>query len=214
MSKEKKPTPPSSGRGGTPAASTTAQCPPNPCATPQKSSKGGNTTVQVDRDAKKIIIRSRMEYSGPDASEKYAKHAKTEIEKNWSGKTKVDGVEYKVQTIVDTKVSKDGKPTAGYDQIIVNKSTGRMTQTLHGAGPGNQTPDAMDPKRRRIAHEYGHTLGLPDEYHDDPNGAGAIPDDPNKKNNIMSETWESGGKMPHPHPDHYDSILKNYGCKS
>lgn len=200
--------------GPTPSPTPGHAGPRKPCEQPQASAKGGNTTVQVDRKNKKVIIRSKLEYSGPDASQAYADHARAEIEKTWKGTVQVDGETYTVETHVDTVVTPTGPPTPGYDQIVVDKTTNRMTQSLYGAGPGSQTPDAADPNRRRISHEYGHTLGLPDEYHDDPTTGAAVKDDPAKLNNIMAETWpDDSGKMPYPHEDQFQQVLKNYGCK-
>lgn len=174
------------------------------------SGRGGNTLVAVDPETKTVYIESFLEYSGPDATQAYADHAENEIENTWSGTMTRDGEQYRVQTNVHTSVNTSGTPTPGYDPIIVDSSTNRMNQTLFGAGDGHQTPAAADPTRRRIAHEYGHTLGLPDEYHDTPTGS--APDDPSKKNNIMAETWaDPAGTMPHPHQDHYDTVLNSYG---
>jgi bacillopeptidase F (M6 metalloprotease family) len=196
-------------RPSPPASKSTVSCAPGY----KKSSKGGSTQVKVDKEAKVIYIKTCMEFGGPDATEDYAKHAKKEIEDTWSGKYKCGDEDYDVKVEVDAKTrSGDKAGSADCDQINVDKKNTRMNQTLFGAGPGNQTPAAADPKRRRIAHEYGHTLGLDDEYEDTPTGAKAK--DPSKKNNIMAETWESEGKMPHPHPDHYRQVLKNYGWES
>ena len=103
MSAEKPPTPPTAANGGTPAGSATKAC-PNPCSTPQKSGKGGNTTVQVDNTQKKVFIQSKLAYSGPDATAAYAADSKAKIESVWSGKTMVNGEPYDVVTNVDTVV--------------------------------------------------------------------------------------------------------------
>jgi M6 family metalloprotease-like protein len=200
----------------TPAAATTpgstSTC-PNSCGTPTPSGNGGSTTVQVDRANKKVTIKTKMEYSGPDADQKYADYAKKEIEDTWKGKTTIDGQEYDVVTEIETKVRPAADPpTAGYDQITVDGSTTRMSQSLWGKGKGSQTPAAMQPDRRRIAHEYGHTLGLPDEYHDDPKTGAYTKNDPSKKNNIMSATWKEDGKFPGPYPEHFQQVLKSHGC--
>lgn len=179
----------------------------------KKSDKGGSTEVAVDDTNQVIYIRTNMEFSGPDATEAYAAAAKKQIEETWSGTTQRNGKPYKVQVTVNTKVNSSGQPTPGYDPIVVDKSVGRMNQTMFGAGPGNQTPEAAtDTNRpRRIAHEYGHTLGLDDGYEDSPNG-GSVKKDPTKKNDIMSETWpDANGVLPHPHQDHYDEVLKTHG---
>lgn len=153
-----------------------------------------------------------MEFCGPDATEDYAKAAKTQIEDTWSGKMKRNNGDYDVIVIVTTRVSKECTGGKDADQIVVDGSTSRMKQSLYGAGPGHQTPAAAaDTKRpRRIAHEYGHTLGLEDGYEDTPEGS--KPKDPKKKTDIMSETWpDNDGVLPHPYQDHYDQILKNHG---
>jgi bacillopeptidase F (M6 metalloprotease family) len=88
-----------------------------------------------------------------------------------------------------------------------------MNQSLYGGGGGAQTPAAANDaaRPRRIAHEYGHTLGLDDGYADDASGDSVLKD-PTKKNDIMSETWpDASGKLPHPHPDQYDQVLKSRG---
>jgi hypothetical protein len=155
--------------------------------------------------AKKVFIKTTMEFCGPGATEDYAKAAKRQIEDTWSGKMKRNSQDYDVVVAVTTRVSQKCTGAKDADQIIVDASTNRMNQTLFGAGAGNQTPAAAtDAKRpRRIAHEYGHTLGLEDGYEDTPQGS--KPKDPNKKNDIMSETWpDKDGVLPHPHQDHYE----------
>jgi hypothetical protein len=178
----------------------------------RKSGKGGTTEVAIDDKNKKVYIRTTMEFCGHDASEDYAKAAKKQIENTWSGKLKRKDDDYDVVVTVTTRVSKKCSGSKDADQIIVDKSTNRMDQSLYGAGSGHQTPAAAnDSKRpRRIAHEYGHTLGLDDGYVDTPEGS--KPKDASKKNDIMSETWpDKDGALPHPHQDDYDQVLKNYG---
>ncbi|MBR3191077.1 PAAR domain-containing protein [Bosea sp. (in: a-proteobacteria)] len=173
---------------------------------------GGSTVVTVDKATKTISIKTNMEFMGPGATEAYAQAAKKQIEETWSGKMRHDGAEYNVNVAITTKVSPTGNPTPGYDTIHVDPANTRMSQHYYGARPGYQTPAAAtDTARpRRIAHEYGHTLGLRDGYHDSPQGA--VKNDPTKLNDIMSETWpDQHGTLPHPHQDHYETILKNYG---
>lgn len=176
------------------------------------SGKGGSTTVIVDDAKQTVTIRTNMEFSGPGASEAYAKAAEKQIEDTWRGTMTRDGKTYTVTTDVNAKYNATGKPTPGYDQISVDPANTRMKQTLYGAGPGFQTPAAAtDTARpRRIAHEYGHTLGLDDGYVDTPTGS--TPINPAKKNDIMSETWpDAKGVLPHPHQDDFEKILKKHG---
>src|SRR5947209_10524624 len=178
----------------------------------RQSGKGGTTKIAVDEINAKIFIKTTIDFSGPDATESYAKAAKKQIEDTWSGTMKRNDKDYDVIVIITTRVSSDGSGSNDADQIIVDRRTRRMKQSLYGAGPGYQAPDAATDTRRprRIAHEYGHTLGLEDGYED--TDLGSKPKDPTKKNDIMSETWpDEDGVLPHPHQDHYDQVLKNHG---
>lgn len=175
-------------------------------------SRGGSTRVYVDPITKTVYITTNMEFTGPDATQAYADAARKQIEETWGGQMQHNGETYKVEVNINTVVNPSGPRTPGYDQIIVNGSTNRMSQTLYGNGPGYQTPAAAtDTNRpRRIAHEYGHTLGLPDDYHDTPTGS--VPNDPNRKYDIMTQTWpDPDGTLPRPDQQHYEQILTNHG---
>jgi hypothetical protein len=196
--------------GTCPHTTVNKRTPPPPSRETKTSSHGGNSKVTVDREKHTIEIESFLEYSGPDATDAYAKNAKKQIEKAWSGKHTIDGVEYTVVVKVTTSVNATGKPTPGYDPIIVDSKTARANQRMYGAGPGHQNPKDADETRLVVAHEYGHSLGVNDEYHD--TETGSVPNDPTKKNNLMAQTWpDDKGVMPHPYPNQYDAILKNYG---
>ena len=176
------------------------------------SKGGGNTLVAVDPETKTIYIESFVEYSGPGATQAYADAAKKIIEDTWRGTCQRDGEPDNVEVNVHTAVNQRGQPTPGYDPIIVDPATTRANQTLFGDGPGHQSPSDLRSDQRIPAHEYGHSLGLNDEYHDPPGGGPSVPNDPSKKANIMAQTWaDPDGTMPHPHQDQYDKILKNYG---
>ncbi|GGJ10501.1 PAAR domain-containing protein [Neoroseomonas lacus] len=172
----------------------------------------GSTRVYVDPITKTVYITTNMEYSGPGATQAYADAAKKQIEDTWSGTMTVNGETYAVNVQVNTKVNTSGTATAGYDQITVDPAQNRMDQSLYGNGEGRQTPAAATDagRPRRIAHEYGHTLGLDDDYHDTPTGTAKNPGAP--PNDIMAETWPAAdGTLPHPHQSHYDQVLKNHG---
>lgn len=176
------------------------------------SGNGGNSLVAVDPETKTIFIESFLEYRGPGATQAYADAAKRNIEETWGGTCKRNGETYDVQVNVHTTVNPSGPPTPGHDPIVVDAATARANQALFGDGEGHQNPKDASPPNRVAAHEYGHSLGLNDEYHDPPGGGSSIPNDPSKKQNIMAQTWpDPDGKLPHPHQDHYDKILHNYG---
>lgn len=179
--------------------------------------RAGNTLVAISTETHNIYILSFLEYSGPDASADYAARSKAQIEAMWGGTTTINGETYNVNVDVATNVRGAGDAaTPGYDQILVDASTTRANQSLFGNGDGHQVPTSADPGNYVAAHEYGHSLGLPDEYHDtyNPDGsfAGSVPNDPTKVNNIMAQTWpDAAGVNPHPYPDQYQQILTNYG---
>ena len=173
---------------------------------------GGSTWVYVDPISKTVFINTNMEFTGPGATQAYADAAKKQIENTWGGQMNHNGEVYQVQVQINTSVNPSGPSTPGYDQVIVDPSTNRMSQTLYGNGPGYQTPAAATDANRpcRIAHEYGHTLGLPDDYVDTPTGSQPI--DPNRKHDIMTQTWaDPDGTLPSPDQQHYDQILKSHG---
>jgi uncharacterized Zn-binding protein involved in type VI secretion len=172
----------------------------------------GNTMVAISEESKTIYMVSFLEYSGPNASTEYAAKAQSNIEGTWGGRTTtINGQQYSVEVQVNVRVrAEPANPTPGYDQIRVDDTTPRSNQTLFGDGLGNQTSKDADPNTWVAAHEYGHSLGLQDEYHDTPTGS--VPNDPTKINNIMSQTWpDSNRNPPHPYDDQYQSILNNYG---
>lgn len=179
---------------------------------PTVLARGGSTRVYVDPITKTVYITTNIEYTGPDATQAYADAARAQIESTWGGQMNHDGEVYQVQVQVNQRVNPNGALTPGYDQVIVDGTTNRMSQTLYGNGPGYQTPAAATDagRPRRIAHEYGHTLGLDDDYHDTPTGS--VPNDPSRTHDIMTQTWpDADGTLPGPDQGHYDQILRNHG---
>lgn len=179
---------------------------------PTVLARGGSTRVYVDPLTKTVYITTNIEYTGPDATQAYADAARKQIEETWGGQMDINGEVYNVNVRINSVVNPSGPSATGYDQVIVDGSTNRMSQTLYGNGPGYQTPAAAtDVNRpRRIAHEYGHTLGLPDDYHDTPTGS--VPNDPSRTHDIMTQTWpDPDGTLPRPDQQHYEDILKRHG---
>lgn len=175
--------------------------------------KPTNTFIFYDPTDHQLFITSFLEYSGPGASAAYAAAAKTQIEAMWGGTHNVRGSPTTVIVNIQTTVNSSGTPTPGYDEIKVDPSVTRSDQTL-GGGPGNQNPKDVNPNNFVAAHEYGHTLGLDDQYKDTP--AGSVPDPTKTSNttdNIMCQTWPDSttGASPHPYDEHYDSTLTRLG---
>lgn len=175
--------------------------------------KVGNSVIAFDKATNSLYVVSYLEYSGPGASAAYAAHAQQQIQDMWSGQQSIRGKPGEVTVQVHTRLGATGTPTPGYDQIAVDPATARSSQTL-GGGPGWQNPTDADPGNFVAAHEYGHTVGVTDQYIDTPHGS--VPD-PTKTahpdGNIMCQTWPdpSTGTLPKPNEEHYNEILSNAG---
>jgi len=185
-----------------------------------------NTFIAYDPEGGRMFIVSYLEYHGPNATQAYADAAKKQIEEMWSGQTTIDGKSVDVRVQINTSVKPDGPvvpvdrggvnppPTPGYDRIYVDDKVERSNQTLAG-GRGNQNPKDVGGKEQVAAHEYGHTLGLDDQYKDTPTGS--VPDPTktsNTERNIMVQTWpDKNGNPPHPYPEHYEQVLKDVGLR-
>lgn len=182
----------------------------------QMKTPGGaltNTFLAFDPVNNRLFISSFLEYTGPGATPAYAAAAKAQIEAMWGGQRTINGKPAEVVVNVNTNVNPTGAPSQGYDAIKVDPAVPRSNQTL-GGGPGNQTPSDANPNSYVAAHEYGHTLGLDDQYKDTPKGS--VPDPAKTKNttdNIMCQTWPNTttGAAPHPYEEHYNTIIKNVG---
>jgi uncharacterized Zn-binding protein involved in type VI secretion len=173
-----------------------------------------NNFVAHDVENGRLFIVSYIQFSGPDTSEAFANAAKADIESMWSGSYRIRGKTTAVIVKVNTLADKDPRP--GYDQVTVDKTIDRANQTL-GGGPGQQDPetDTASSNNFTPAHEYGHTLGIKDQYMD-VKGKGSVPDPTKTQNtsdNIMVQTWKdpATGNKPHPYPEHYEEMLSFNG---
>ena len=171
-----------------------------------------STFIAFDPEAGRMFVVSYLEYHGSGASQAYADAAKKQIEGTWSRPTTIHGKPVDVVVRVNTSVNPTGTPTPGYDRICVVTGPIRSNQALNG-GEGTQgVKDAFGP-RLSAAHEYGHTLGIPDQYMDTPTGT--VPDPSKTKNlehnNMATSRPDPRGALPHPYPEHYETILERVG---
>ncbi len=167
------------------------------------------------RPAPRLFIVSYIAYVGPNATPKYAAKAKAQIESVWGGYHMVRGKLTEVSVDIRTSLDvADHGGYRGYDQVIVDDSVDRSNQQPGGGTGLQKTSDAERPNYI-AAHEYGHTLGLDDQYIDVPLNAKdsvSVPDlskTKNWKDNIMVTSWPNPttGNPPHPYAEHYDELL-------
>lgn len=174
MSKKKPSCPKASPDACTPVKSATVSCgKPNP-----EVVKRGNVTLTVDRVKKTITIDGMQEYYGDGADQSYSDRATKEINDTWSGPAKFEAMDYTVTSNIKGTVRKEtDRATSGTNQIHVVKTTHPSSvtrqqdpanQSLYGKGPGYQHSTEDDDGGLTIAHEFGHSMGLKDEYTEGP----------------------------------------------
>lgn len=215
MSKKKPACPNSSPDASTPVNSPAAGCgKPNP-----EVIKRGNITLTVDRVKKTITMTGTQQFYGDGADQAYSDRATKEINDTWSGPTKFEGADYTVTSNIQGTVRKESDPaTPGTNQIHVVKTTDPSSvtrqkdpanQSLYAKGPGYQHSTEDDDGGLTIAHEFGHSMGLKDEYKEGPRNADGT--------RSIVRTGPNGGLMGYidkgskPTSDNFNSLITGCG---
>jgi uncharacterized Zn-binding protein involved in type VI secretion len=138
----------------------------------------GNITVIVDRVNHTITLVGTQEFSGTGASQDYADRASQMINSAWSGPTQFEGQNYQVTANISGRFRPPGAPpTPGTNQVdvvqtaqpfAVTSQQDPSNQPFYAATPGHQHSTDMDGPQLTVAHEFGHSMGLPDEYTEGP----------------------------------------------
>jgi hypothetical protein len=215
VSKKKPKCPTAAPDAGTPTKSPTAPCnKPNP-----EVIRRGNITITVDREKKTITMDGNQEFYGTGADQAYCDRATKEINDTWSGATKFEGQDYTVKSNIKGKVRKESdSETPGANQIHVVKTSDPASvtrqkdpanQSLYAKGPGYQHSTEDDDGGLTIAHEFGHSMGLKDEYTEGPRN-------PDGTRSIV-RTGPAGGLMGYidkgsrPTADNFNSLITGCG---
>jgi uncharacterized Zn-binding protein involved in type VI secretion len=167
----------------------------------------GKILVIVDRQAHTLRMVGVQELKGDGASDDYVKKATDCINRTWSGPTTLDGQPYDVDCMVTCRRGGDpADPLANQIDVKQTSDPPSVTtrrdpsnQSMWGDGPGYQhstdTDHSLVP-----AHEFGHSMGLEDEYVEGPKA-------PNGDRTI-THTGPDGGLMgyvdPGSRPTHYN----------
>jgi uncharacterized Zn-binding protein involved in type VI secretion len=138
----------------------------------------GNTFIVVYRQSHIIMMVGVQEYSGTGASQSYADRSTQIINDTWSGTTTFEGETYKVEAKITGRARGDSDPAnPNATQIDVVKTSdppGKLSQDDpayqpgYGRDPGHQHSTENDDGSLTVAHEFGHSMGLEDEYAEGP----------------------------------------------
>ena len=177
----------------------------------------GKILIVTNRDAHTIMMVGVQEFRGNGASEAYVKGATECINKTWSGKTEFEGSPYQVECMITGRVAGDTEnPLANQIAVIdtsvppaINASRDPSHQPYYGRGLGYQHSTDQDDEWLTSAHEFGHAMGLKDEYVELP------PVDGKRQ---VKRTGPPGGLMgyptkSHPTPDNFDSLITGKGLR-
>ena len=178
----------------------------------------GNVFLIVNTKTKRITMVGIQEFYGTGATQSYADRATDQINGVWSGETTINGEYYKVDCQMTGRWrDTDATPNPMANQIQVVKSTQSKqrnddydpaNQPFYGRRPGYQHDNDMD-SRQTAAHEFGHAMGLPDEYKEGPR-------QPDGKRSCLfpcgdNDTMCHANEGNKPTPGNYDSLITGNG---
>jgi uncharacterized Zn-binding protein involved in type VI secretion len=179
----------------------------------------GNIFIIVNVNTKKIYMVGVQEFSGTGATQGYAEAAARSINATWSGPTTFQGQDYMVDCMVKGRVhgaDAPANPMANQINVVqtnvpphVHKDKDPANQPLYGRGTGYQHSNEDDEGTLTVPHEFGHSMGLDDEYTEGPRNKDGTRN--------IKRTGPPGGLMgdidsgSKPTPDNFNSLITGNG---
>jgi uncharacterized Zn-binding protein involved in type VI secretion len=178
----------------------------------------GKMLVIVDRAAKTITLVGVQEFEGEGATPEFIATATDSINTTWRGPTTFEGQPYEVDCMVSgRKIGSIQDPLANEIHVVktsvplsvTSKGLFAPNQPVYGKGRGLQYTTDEDDGYVVAAHEFGHSMGLRDEYIELPAAA-------NGERQIQ-HTGPPGGLMGYVDPgsrptaDNFDSLINGKG---
>jgi uncharacterized Zn-binding protein involved in type VI secretion len=176
----------------------------------------GNMFIIVNPNTQTIYIVGVQEFSGNGATQAIVDNATQSINNTWSGNTVYNGVNYRVESMVQGRLSDGSAPNPLANQVIVTQTS--VPPNVHknndpahvdGNGVTHIHSNEDDGGTLTIPHEFGHTMGLPDEYREGPRN-------PDGTRSIV-RTGPAGGLMGYidpgskPTDSNYNSLITGTG---
>jgi hypothetical protein len=135
----------------------------------------GKAFLVLDRDERTLTIAGHQVYLGTGATRSYAAAATRNINQVWTGGFHYEDAYFKAISVVTGRARHDGDledPLAILVDVVqtdlplsVTSNIDPSHQSPYGFGHGLQhSTDIDDPDVNAPAHEFGHVLGLDDEY--------------------------------------------------
>jgi uncharacterized Zn-binding protein involved in type VI secretion len=158
-----------------------------------------NVFFIVNPDTKRITMVGVQEYYGSGATQAYVDKATKCINDTWSGPTTIRGEDYQVDCLI-TGVGRcpetPGNPMANDIEVVETTDppwvTSQKDPSFQKQAHGHQHSTDADSGHLTPAHEFGHSVGLDDEYKEGPRN-------PDGTRNL-TRTGPPGGLMGHVEP--------------
>ena len=176
----------------------------------------GNVFIIVDRSTHMIYMVGVQEFSGDAATQAFINKVTGDINSTWSGPTTFEGQAFTVDAMISGRPAGPDGANPMANPVIVTPTTqppswhrANDPAYVDGNGVTHLYSTVGSDGTLTTPHEFGHTMGLPDEYREGPRN-------PDGSRTIV-HTGPPGGLMGHtepgsrPTPDNFNSLITGTG---